>query len=81
MCRRVGLTWSCFLLPRKSEFNVSFGAWRVNISYVTPNLKENVMSEKNGWSGSIAGMPAVGASTERSRKVSMRDIERYERAN
>ena len=35
------------------------------------------MSEKNGWSGSVAGMPAVGASAERSRTVGMRDIELF----
>lgn len=35
------------------------------------------MSEKNGWAGSIAGMPKAGATAERSKKVGMRDIELF----
>lgn len=31
----------------------------------------------NGWIGTIAGMPSVGASAERSKTVSMRDIELF----
>ena len=38
------------------------------------------MSEKNGWSRSIAGMPGVGACAERSCKVGMSDIELFKAA-
>ena len=40
-----------------------------SITAAEVNLKENVMSERNGWSRSLAGMLAVGASVERSRNV------------
>ena len=34
-------------------------------------------SERDGWAGTIAGMPEVGASAQRSRAVGKRDIELY----
>lgn len=35
------------------------------------------MSEVNGWTRTIAGMPKVGASAERTKQVTMRDIELF----
>ena len=35
------------------------------------------METKNGWTGTIAGMPAAGGSAERSKAVGMRDIELF----
>ncbi|MFL9946184.1 MaoC family dehydratase [Paraburkholderia agricolaris] len=35
------------------------------------------MSDKNGWAGTIRGMPAVGAVAERDKTMSMRDIELF----
>lgn len=35
------------------------------------------MTQSNGWTGTRAGMPQPGARVQRSRTVSMRDIERF----
>lgn len=35
------------------------------------------MSDKNGWTGTIRGMPAAGAIAERNKTMSMRDIELF----
>ena len=36
-----------------------------------------VKSQTSGWTGTINGMPEIGASAERSRQVSMRDVEAF----
>ena len=35
------------------------------------------MTEKNGWSGTIRGMPVEGAAAERSKRMGQRDIELF----
>lgn len=35
------------------------------------------MSDKNGWNGTLRGMPKVGAAAERNKTMSMRDIELF----
>lgn len=35
------------------------------------------MSDKNGWTGTIRGMPAAGTAAERNKTMSMRDIELF----
>ena len=39
--------------------------------------KGNGMTEKNGWGGTIRGMPVEGAAAERSKRMGQRDIELF----